>query len=126
MHGLTCQIAGRYDFLTAKRWFFVRASTLGLATAAIVLNSCSTPQTRISEHPDLYQSLSPEDQALVNQGQIRIGMSRPAVWLTWGSPDRTIIGNMGRGTTETWVYTYYASYRMNRWTNISGRLYTIP
>ena len=93
-----------------KRWFFVRASTLGLATAAIVLNSCSTPETRISEHPDLYQSLSPEDQALVNQGQIQIGMSRPAVWLTWGSPDRRIIGNMGRGTTETWVYTYYASY----------------
>src|SRR6266480_3224999 len=93
-----------------KRWFFVRAATLGLATAAIVPNSCSTPQTRISEHPDLYQSLSPKDQALVNQGQIRIGMSRPAVWLAWGSPDRRIIGNMGGGTTETWVYTYYASY----------------
>ena len=36
-------------------------------------------------------------------------MSRPTVWLAWGSPDRRIIGNMGGGTTETWVYTYYAS-----------------
>jgi hypothetical protein len=92
-----------------KRRFFGRASRLGLATAAIVLTNCSTPQTRISEHPDLYQTISPRDQALVNQGQIRIGMSRPAVWLAWGSPDRRIIANMGGGTTETWVYTYYAS-----------------
>jgi hypothetical protein len=93
-----------------KRRFFVRASTLGLATAAIVLTSCSTPETRISDHPDLYQSLSHRDQALATQGQIRIGMSRTAVWLAWGSPDRKIVGNMGGGPTETWVYVYYATY----------------
>ena len=93
-----------------KRRFFLRASTLGLATGALILTSCSTPQTRISEHPDLYQSLSHRDQALVNQGQIRIGMSRTAVWLAWGSPDRKIVGNMGGGPTETWVYIYYATY----------------
>jgi hypothetical protein len=93
-----------------KRRFFVRASTLGLAAAAIVLTSCSTPQTRISEHPDLYQSLSHRDQALVSQGQIRIGMSRTAVWLAWGTADQKIMGNMGGGPTETWIYTYYTSY----------------
>ena len=93
-----------------KRRFLVRASTLGIATAAIVLTSCSTPQTRISEHPDFYQSLSPRDQALVSQEQIRIGMSRTAVWLAWGTTDRKIMANMGGGPTETWIYTYYASY----------------
>ncbi|HXO94670.1 MAG TPA: hypothetical protein VN825_11070 [Candidatus Acidoferrum sp.] len=36
-------------------------------------------------------------------------MSRTAVWLAWGSPDRKIIGNMGGGPTETWVYVYYAT-----------------
>src|SRR5262249_45132678 len=92
-----------------KRRFFVRASTLGLATAAIVLTSCSTPQTRVSEHPDLYQSLSHRDQALVSQGQIRTGMSRTAVWLAWGTTDQKIMGNMGRGPIETWIYTYYAT-----------------
>ena len=93
-----------------KRSFFVRASTLRLAAAAIVFTGCSTPQTRISDHPDLYQSLSQRDQALVSQGQIRIGMSRTAVWLAWGSPDRKIVGNMGGGPTETWLYIYYATY----------------
>ena len=93
-----------------KRRFFVRVSTLALATAALILTSCSTAQTRISEHPDLYQSLSHRDQALVNQGQIRIGMSRTAVWLAWGTSDRKVLGNMGGGPTETWIYTYYATY----------------
>lgn len=93
-----------------KRRFFLHASTLAVVIGALILTSCSTPQTRISEHPDLYQSLSHRDQALVNQGQIRIGMSRTAVWLAWSSPDRKIVGNMGGGQTETWLYIYYATY----------------
>ena len=93
-----------------KRRFFLRAATLGLAAGALILASCSTLQTRISEHPDLYQSLSHQDQTLVSEGQIRIGMSRIAVWLAWGWPDRKIVGNVGGGPTETWLYTYYASY----------------
>jgi len=98
-----------------KRQLFLRASTFVLATGALILTSCSTPQTRISDHPDLYQSLSPRDQALVGQGQIRTGMSRTAVWLAWGSPDRKIVGNMGAGRTETWLYIYYATYPYFGW-----------
>ena len=37
-------------------------------------------------------------------------MSRTAVWLAWGSPDRKVVGNMGRGPTETWLYIYYVTY----------------
>src|ERR1700745_4467672 len=93
-----------------KRRFLVEASAVALAMGALILTSCSTPQTRISEHPDLYQSLSSRDQALVSQGQIRTGMSRTAVWLAWDSPDRNIVGNMGAGRTETWLYVYYVTY----------------
>jgi hypothetical protein len=92
-----------------KRRFFLRASGLAVAVGTLIVTACSTPQTRISEHPDLYQTLSSRAQSLVTQGQIRIGMSRTAVWLAWGSPDRKIIGNMGGGVTETWVYIYYAT-----------------
>lgn len=93
-----------------KRRFFPRISTLGLAAGALVFTSCSTPETRISEHPNFYQSLSHRNQALVIQGQIRVGMPRIAVWLAWGSPDRKIMGNMGGNAMETWLYTYYATY----------------
>src|SRR6267378_7421991 len=93
-----------------KRRFYLGALALGLATGALILTSCSTPQTRISDHPDLYQSLSSRDQALVSQGQIRSGLSRSAVWLAWGSPDQRIVGNMTGHSTETWIYIYYATY----------------
>ena len=93
-----------------SRRFSSCASVLGIAAVVLILTSCSTPQTRISDHPDLYQSLSSRDQALVNQGQIRYGMSRNAVWLAWGSPDLKVIGNMRGHSTETWVYVYYATY----------------
>jgi len=86
------------------------ASVLGIATVVLILTSCSTPQTRISDHPDLYQGLSSRDQALVSQGQIRYGMSRNAVWLAWGSPDSKVIGNMRGHSTETWAYVYYVTY----------------
>ncbi len=36
-------------------------------------------------------------------------MSRTAVWLAWGSADQKIVGNMGGGPTETWIYTYSAT-----------------
>jgi len=92
------------------RRFYLGASALGLAAGVLILTSCSTPQTRISDHPDLYQRLSRGDQALVSQGQVRYGMSRNAVWLAWGSPDQKIVGNMEGHPTETWIYIYYATY----------------
>src|SRR5947209_13371329 len=53
--------------------------TLGLAAAGLCLTSCETLDNRISEHPDMFNSLSPRDQALVRQGQIRSGISTNAV-----------------------------------------------
>ena len=86
------------------------ALTFAIAAAALLFTSCGTPGTRISQHPDIYQGLSSRDQALVNQGQIRYGMSRNAVWLAWGSPDSKVIGNMRGHSTETWIYVHYATY----------------
>ena len=92
-----------------KRPFFFRALTFGIAASALVLAGCSTTETRISGHPEIYQTLSPRDQALVSQGQIRAGMSQNAVWLAWGSPDRKIVGNMRGRPTETWIYVNYTT-----------------
>jgi uncharacterized protein YceK len=64
--------------------FFSKVLTFGMAASALTLAGCSTVQTRISGHPEIYQSLSTSDQALVSQGKIRTGMSPNAVWLAWG------------------------------------------
>jgi hypothetical protein len=91
-----------------KRQSFSGALTFGIAAGALVLTSCSTIESRISEHPEIYRNLSSRDQSLVNQGQIRYGMSRNAVWLAWGSPDSKVVGNIRGRSTETWIYMYYA------------------
>jgi len=81
--------------------------TLGALTGALVLAGCATTEQRISDHPEMFNGLSPNDQALVRQSQIRAGMSQNAVWLAWGSPDQKAVGNMRGRATETWIYITY-------------------
>ena len=83
---------------------FMKALTFGLAVSALLLTGCETVENRISEHQDLYNSLSPRDQDLVRNGQIRSGMSMNAVWLAWGSPEQKTAGEMRGHATETWIY----------------------
>jgi hypothetical protein len=83
------------------------ALTFGIATVALILTGCATTEARISNHPEMYQRLSPRDQALVSQGQIGQGMSMDAVWLAWGSPDQKIPGERRGRPTETWMYLRY-------------------
>ncbi len=81
---------------------------LPLALAALLFAGCSTTESRISEHRDLFNSLSPTDQQLVASGRIRTGMSQNAVWLAWGGPDQKAAGAMRGQMTETWIYVNYA------------------
>jgi hypothetical protein len=83
------------------------ALIFGIAAAALFFASCGTPGTRISQNPEIYQRLSSRDQALVNQGQIRLGMTMDAVWLAWGTPEQKIPGERRGRPTETWVYLRY-------------------
>jgi hypothetical protein len=92
-------------FRGVKRSSFL---ALPMALAALFFTGCSTPETRISEHRDLFNTLSPGDQQLVSAGQIRTGMSQNAVWLAWGSPEQRATGAMRGQSTETWIYVNYA------------------
>jgi hypothetical protein len=87
-----------------KRQILLRALTFGMAASALILTSCSTTETRISNHPDIFQTLSPRDQALVREGKIREGMSQDAVWLAWGTPDQKATGRARGRQVETWIY----------------------
>src|ERR1700694_2627753 len=94
----------RRMILNMKRQIFQRALTLVLVASAFVLTSCSTTETRISDHPEIFQTLSPRDQELVRQGKIREGMSPDAVWVAWGTPDQKATGTARGHAVETWIY----------------------
>jgi hypothetical protein len=92
-----------------KRRLFSTAFVLSAACSALILAGCSTTETRISAHPEIYNSLSPSDRALVSEGRIRNGMSQNAVFLAWGSPDQKTTAVVQGRPAETWVYTAIAS-----------------
>lgn len=73
----------------------------------LLFAGCTTVETRIQEKPAAFQSLSPADQALVQQEKIREGMSQGAVYIAWGPPSERVPGRNRGETVETWIY--YAS-----------------
>ena len=79
------------------------------AAVALLLSGCSTVESRIADHPDIYHSLSARQQQLVANGQIAPGMPRAAVYLSWGSPDQKVEGAMRSTMTETWIYIQYTT-----------------
>lgn len=88
---------------------------------AVLLAGCATQSTvtqRRTERAASYQSLSPEFRALVDQGQIRVGMSPDAVYIAWGSPAEVIQREDAEGLQAVWLYeggwmqeTRYWAYR---------------
>ncbi len=75
---------------------------------ALLFSSCqvATPASRIEENPVLFSSLPVEEKLLVQQGQIRAGMSTGAVFLAWGYPNsRPFVGEKDGKRLERWVYT---------------------
>src|SRR5438477_13076030 len=93
----TCR---RHNLFLMNGRKFTRALALAISAGALIFAGCSTTESRIKEHPEIFQSLSANDQALVSRGQIRTGMSQDAVWLAWGTADQRIAGAMRGQRTE--------------------------
>ncbi|MGI9089421.1 MAG: hypothetical protein ACR2HH_17045 [Chthoniobacterales bacterium] len=75
-----------------------------LAVSAFLLGGCTTPASRIADHPEIYNRLGQSDRDLVARGEIRPGLSQDAVFLAWGEPDRRSVANVHGHPAETWVY----------------------
>ncbi len=81
---------------------------MAVAAFSLLLSACqvATPATRIEQNPVLFESLPEKDKALVQQGQIRAGMSPEAVFLAWGYPNsRPFVGEKNGKPLVRWVYT---------------------
>jgi len=92
-----------------KHRFSPWVSLVAAAAVTLLVSGCSTVESRIADHPDIYHSLSPRQQQLVANGQISPGMPRQAVYLAWGSPDQKVEGAMRSTMTETWIYIQYTT-----------------
>lgn len=81
-----------------------------LLLALLAAGCASTPTDprqiakRRDERSAAYAALTPEQQALVNQGQLRAGMSEDAVYIAWGKPAQVLRSGDASGETVTWLY----------------------
>lgn len=64
----------------------------------------STPQTRISQHRELYRSFPSEVQRKVSAGEVDVGFTEEMVELALGEPHRRITRQMETGKDEVWIY----------------------
>lgn len=79
----------------------------GVALAGVMFSGCSTPDSRIAHNPQLFASLTPQQQALVKAGEVGIGMSMDAVKLALGDPDRVTLRTTASGESQIWHYVTY-------------------
>ncbi len=96
------QVSGVLFFKIMKT-FLLRFS-LGLMAALLFSQCASNPQSRIERNPQLFNQLSARDRQLVTSGVIREGMTRNAVFLAWGRPDRVSVGSSRGKEVEAWTY----------------------
>jgi len=93
---------------------------IAILAATLLAAGCqtSTVESRRAERAAAYDALSPELKALVDQGQIRVGMGEDAVFIAWGPPSQITHAESASGRVTTWLYhstymqeTRYWAYR---------------
>jgi hypothetical protein len=77
-----------------------------LVLALLALTGCATSsiESRRRERSAGYATLAPEVKSLVDQGQIRRGMTQDAVYIAWGKPSQVLQQEDQRGAITTWLY----------------------
>jgi outer membrane protein assembly factor BamE (lipoprotein component of BamABCDE complex) len=81
------------------------------ALCAALLVSCTTPESRIRQSPDVFARLNPDEQALVKAGKVAVGFDMDAVKLALGDPDRIVIHTDATGSHQVWHYITYEDYQ---------------
>jgi hypothetical protein len=88
----------------------MKALPLVCSIAALLLASCAAPlQRRIEKNPQIYNGLSDHQKSLVQQGKVEEGMTKEAVFLSWGKADRVSSGQKQGKAYDRWIYTGYTA-----------------
>jgi hypothetical protein len=78
------------------------------ALCALLLASCASPIVKRIEHnPNLFNALPETHKRLAANGQITEGMSKEAVFIAWGNPNRKSGGSRQGRKSERWSYAGY-------------------
>ncbi len=84
-------------------------------SALLLAAGCATNtvESRRKERYSSYSALPPDLRAVVDQGQIKVGMPMDGVYIAWGPPGQILNGESSQGSLTTWLYfgTTWEEYR---------------
>jgi len=121
------------DLRCSMLWMFV---LLGVAWGGLLVGGCASPShtdpkrvaKRKLERAGAYSTLPDDQKALVDQGQIRVGMGEDAVYIAWGAPAQVLRSGDASGETVTWLFEGtttddYLSWNYREVTRRDGTVY---
>ena len=82
-------------------------TTLQYLLLVLLTAGCATSNvtTRKQERSSAYAALTPEQRALVDRSEIKVGLPIDAVYIAWGKPSQIMASETGAGATTTWIYS---------------------
>ena len=79
-----------------------------LITGTALLTGCvSTPQSRVDENRDLFESFTANQKETILKGEVDLDFTEEMVMMAAGLPDRKAKKRTKDGTTEVWTYFEY-------------------
>jgi len=73
--------------------------------SVLAIAGCATPESRIKEKPEVFNSFPPDVQSKIRTGQVDIGYSKDMVYIALGKPDLKYTRTTADGSREIWSYT---------------------
>ena len=71
---------------------------------ALLLAGCATPEKRIQQNQDVFDTFPVAAQARIRGGQIDLGFTPDMVRIALGEPHRQTLRRSAEGETEIWFY----------------------
>lgn len=84
---------------------FSRLLVAGAAGLLFVSCAPTTPEARIEKYPEHYARLGTKEKAQARTGRLSRGMSKDGVFIAWGPPSSSYLGNKDGKSSERWDYT---------------------
>jgi hypothetical protein len=87
------------------RPFVVKQGLLLLLTGMLLMGCASSSiESRRRERAAAYAGFPSDVKTLVDQGQVRRGMTQDAVYIAWGKPSQILQQEDQRGMVTFWLY----------------------
>ena len=82
----------------------MNASRFALLPLLLLLAGCASPEQRIQQNQDLFDSFPIATQARIRGGQIDLGFTPDMVRIALGDPQHKALRRVAAGETEIWLY----------------------